>query len=202
MGGAGGWRRPLSSTWQSNALARLPHPRPSRSAALHDGVRRQLVASHLSRHASHFVSWPRQDFARFVSRASAGWQPECVSGRKQACMYDQDAPAAVAPAVVTLPVEIELDDASRPGAGPAYLALHEAVASGVSMVIADLTGTTFCDYPGFHQLAMIHRQAATGDVQLRLAMPADGVVRRWLEFLAQHRLVRAYPDLDAAKTAL
>jgi hypothetical protein len=32
-------------------------------------------------------------------------------------------------------------------------------------------------------------------------MPADGSVRRWLEFLARHRLVRAYPGLEAAKTA-
>jgi hypothetical protein len=117
-------------------------------------------------------------------------------------MCDQDAVATMAPAVVTLPVEIELDDASLPGADPAYLALHEAVASGVPMIIADLTGTTFCDYRGFHQLAMIHREAATGDVQLRLAMPADGVVRRWLEFLAQHQLIRAYPGLEAAKNGL
>lgn len=34
-----------------------------------------------------------------------------------------------------------------------------------------------------------------------LAMPADGTVRRWLEFLAHHRLVLAYSGLMAAKTA-
>jgi hypothetical protein len=32
-------------------------------------------------------------------------------------------------------------------------------------------------------------------------MPADGTVRRWLEFLAHHRLVLAYSGLMAAKTA-
>jgi hypothetical protein len=118
------------------------------------------------------------------------------------------------PAVVALPGEIELDgevglaraveidgEIEPDGTDPAYAALRAAVASGVSLVIADLTGTTFCDYPGFRQLVMIGRQAATGDVQLRVAMPADGSVRSWLEFLAQHRLVRAYPGLDAAKTA-
>jgi hypothetical protein len=125
-------------------------------------------------------------------------------------MCDQDASAVVTPAVVTLPAEIELaipglaivdpDSADLPSASPAYAALREAVASGVPAVIADLTGTTFCDYPGFHQLVMIGRQAATGDVQLRVAMPAGGSVRNWLEFLARHRLVRAYPGLDAAKT--
>jgi hypothetical protein len=115
------------------------------------------------------------------------------------------------PAVVALPGEIELkgeiglaadiglDGEIEPD--PAYAALRAAVASGVPMVIADLTGTTFCDYPGFRQLVMIGRQAATGDVQLRVAMPADGSVRSWLEFLAQHRLVRAYLGLEAAKTA-
>jgi anti-anti-sigma regulatory factor len=111
-------------------------------------------------------------------------------------MGDQDASAVVTPAIVILPAEIEL-----PSASPAYAALREAVASGIPAVIADLTGTTFCDYPGFHQLVMIDRQAATGDVELRLVMPADGTVRRWLEFLAQHRLVRVYPGIEAAKTA-
>jgi anti-anti-sigma regulatory factor len=110
-------------------------------------------------------------------------------------MCDQDASAEARPAVVILPAEIELASAC-----PAYEALREAVASGVPAVIADLTGTTFCDYPGFHQLVTIGRQAAVGDVQLRLVMPADGTVRRWLEFLAQHRLVRVYPGLEAATT--
>lgn len=121
------------------------------------------------------------------------------------------------PAVVTLPAEIEQDsaglaldgvdslldgaDSLLDGAAPAYAALREAVASGAPVVVADLTGTTFCDYPGFRQLVAIHRLAATRDVQLRLAMPADGAVRRWLEFLAHHRLVLAYPGLKAAKTA-
>ena len=115
------------------------------------------------------------------------------------------------PAVVTLPAEIEQDSAEPAadgadsvveGVSPAYRALCEAVASGAQVVVADLTGTTFCDYPAFRQLVAIHHLAATSDVQLRLAMPADGTVRRWLEFLAHHRLVRVYPGLMAAKTAL
>jgi len=114
------------------------------------------------------------------------------------------------PAVVTLPAEIEQDsaglalggtDSVLDGAGPAYAALREAVASGAPVVVADLTGTTFCDYPSFHQLVAIHQLAAISDVQLRLAMPAEGTVRHWLEFLAYHRLVRAYPGLKAATTA-
>ena len=125
-----------------------------------------------------------------------------------------DQPAVVTPPaeieVVTLPAEIEQDsaglasDGTEPvldGAGPAYAALREAVASGAPVVVADLTGTTFCDYPGFHQLVAIHHLAAISEVQLRLAMPADGAVRRWLEFLAHHRLVQVYPGLKAAKTA-
>ena len=114
------------------------------------------------------------------------------------------------PAVVTLPAEIEQDsaglamdgtDAVLDGAGPAYAALREAVASGAPVVVADLTGTTFCDYPGFRQLVAIHQLAALSDVQLRRAMPAEGTVRRWLEFLTYHRLVRAYPSLKAATPA-
>jgi anti-anti-sigma regulatory factor len=115
------------------------------------------------------------------------------------------------PAVVTLPAEIEQDtaeltvdsaDSVLDGVSPAYRALREAVASGAQVVVADLTSTTFCDYPAFRQLVAIHHLAATSDVQLRLAMPVDGAVRRWLEFLAHHRLVRVYPGLTAAKTAL
>jgi hypothetical protein len=114
------------------------------------------------------------------------------------------------PAIVTLPAEIEQDsaglaldgtDSLLDGAVPAYAALREAVTSGAPVVVADLTGTTFCDYPGFRQLVAIHHLAATSDVQLRLAMPAEGAVRRWLEFLAHHRLVLAYPGLKAATTA-
>jgi hypothetical protein len=114
------------------------------------------------------------------------------------------------PAVVTLPAEIEQDsaglaldgvDSLLDGPAPAYAALREAVVSGAPVVVADLTGTTFCDYPGFRQLVAIHHLAATSDVQLRLAMPAEGAVRRWLEFLAHHRLVLAYPGLQAATTA-
>jgi hypothetical protein len=114
------------------------------------------------------------------------------------------------PTVVTLPAEIEHDSAGLAADGadsvldaadPAYAALRDAVASGAPVVVADLTGTTFCDYPGLHQLVVIHHLAATSDVQLRLAMPADGTVRRWLEFLAHHRLIRVYPGLKAAKTA-
>jgi hypothetical protein len=114
------------------------------------------------------------------------------------------------PTVVTLPAEIEQDsgglaldgaDSVLDAADPAYAALREAVASGTPVVVADLTGTTFCDYPGLHQLVVIHHLARISDVQLRLAMPADGTVRRWLEFLAHHRLVLAYSGLMAAKTA-
>ena len=71
------------------------------------------------------------------------------------------------PAVVTLPAEIEQDsaglalgdvDSMLDGAAPAYAALREAVVSGAPVVVADLTGTTFCDYPGFRQLVAIHRE--------------------------------------------
>jgi len=73
------------------------------------------------------------------------------------------------PAVVTLPAEIEQDSAELAldsadsvveGVSPAYRALCEALASGARVVVADLTGTTFCDYPAFHQLVEIHHLAA------------------------------------------
>jgi hypothetical protein len=162
-------------------------------------------------------SRPAQEFVRFVSRPGLGCQPGGISNESRFDGLDrggdhapQEEPTMLVrpaePAVVALPDEIELANGIEvaseiDGAGPAYAALRTAVASGARMVIADLTGTTFCDYPGFRQLVMIGRQAATGDVQLRVAMPADGSVRSWLEFLAQHRLVRAYLSLEAAKAA-
>jgi hypothetical protein len=168
-------------------------------------------------------SRPAQEFARFVSRSGPGCQPGGISNESGLTGLDRGGDHApreeltmlvgpAEPAVVALPDEIELANGIEvvseielagelDGAGPAYAALRAAVASGARMVIADLTGTTFCDYPGFRQLVMIGLQAATGDVQLRVAMPADGSVRSWLEFLAHHRLVRAYLGLEAAKTA-
>ena len=122
------------------------------------------------------------EFARFVSRSGLGCQSGIGNGnlrREGLTMRGQ----ADEPAVVTLPAEIEQDsaglaldgaDSVLDGVGPAYAALREAVASGAPVVVADLTGTTFCDYPGFHQLVAIHQLAAISDVQLRLAMPADG----------------------------
>jgi hypothetical protein len=111
---------------------------------------------------------PLQEFARFVSRSGHGCQSGMAATQEGLIMRGQ----ADEPAVVTLPAEIEQDsagvapggtDSVLDGAGPAYAALREAVASGAPVVVVDLTGTTFCDYPSFHQLVAIHRLAAISD---------------------------------------
>jgi anti-anti-sigma factor len=69
-----------------------------------------------------------------------------------------------APVIVALPAEIDLTNVDR-----VYDLLDAAVASGAPVIVADLTGTTFCDSEGMQRLIMIHKRAACRDAQLRLA---------------------------------
>lgn len=108
----------------------------------------------------------------------------------------QSVTSSAGPIVVVAPAELELelgDDAIGP--------LRAAVGSGPPVVIADLAQTTFCDFPAFRELVVLHGQAAARGVQLRVVLPGHQTVRCWLEFLARQDLVRVYADLAAARSA-
>jgi anti-anti-sigma factor len=97
------------------------------------------------------------------------------------------------PAVVTLPAEIDATNNDHVQA-----LLDSAGAPGITTVIADLTGTTFCDSAGFRVLTRAHLAAAARGVQMRFAVVPGGVVSRMLRLLDLDHLLSVYPTLDAA----
>lgn len=98
-----------------------------------------------------------------------------------------------APVIVDLPAEIDLTNVER-----VYDQLDAAVLSGAPVIIADLTGTTFCDSAGMQRLIMIHRRAAARDVQLRLAVTPGGAVRRMVEMLGLDKRLPVYSSAQEA----
>jgi len=94
--------------------------------------------------------------------------------------------------VVTLPAEIDIMNASRVGGQ-----LGAAVASGVAVVIADMTATSFIDSSGVRALVQAHLRAQAKNCELRLVVPA-AVVLRILSLAGLDRLLPIHPTLDAA----
>jgi anti-anti-sigma factor len=96
------------------------------------------------------------------------------------------------PVVITMPAEIDITNADRIGRE-----LSAAIAAGAGIVIADMTGTTFCNSSGISVLVLAHRQAAANGAELRLAVPAAAVLRA-LKLVRMDSLLPIYPSLDAA----
>jgi anti-sigma B factor antagonist len=99
------------------------------------------------------------------------------------------------PVVVMLPAEIDIAN----GAGVGQQ-LCSAFAPGVTVVIADMTSTVFCDSSGISQLVLAHHCATAHHAQLRLAVPHAGVLDV-LKVTGVDRLLVIYPSLDAALAA-
>ena len=105
-------------------------------------------------------------------------------------MSDQAAP--IIP-VVVLPQEIDVTNADE-----AHQQLAEALTPGVATVIADLTSTTFCDSAGVHAIMHAHELAAARDIDLRLAVSADGSVRRVLQLTGAMRIMPVHSSVAEA----
>ncbi len=97
------------------------------------------------------------------------------------------------PVVVPLPGEIDMTN-SEAVTGE----LVAACTPGVQVVVGDLTSTTFCDSAGIRALALAHQHAVRTSVQLRLAVPPDGAVRRVLEIMDLVAVLAIYPTVEAA----
>lgn len=104
-----------------------------------------------------------------------------------------NAAAPISPAVVSLPAEIDVTNA-----GEILTLVTGVLAPGVTIVIADLTGTRFCDSAGLRHLILAQRQAARAGVRLRLVIPPDGPVGRVAELTGITRLAEVYPTLELA----
>jgi anti-anti-sigma factor len=105
------------------------------------------------------------------------------------------ASAPVAPAVVTLPVEIDAVNADGVGED-----LRAAIARGAKTVVADMTATTFCDSWGVRALVLAREQAATCGAELRVVASSPAVLRV-LALLGVDCWLAIYPRLEEALAA-
>jgi anti-sigma B factor antagonist len=101
-------------------------------------------------------------------------------------------PAPAKPVVVTLPAEIDIANADAVGEQ-----LAAALAPGVTVVIADMTATTFCDSRGVRMLVLAQRQAVTHCAELRLLLPNPRVMRVW-RILGLETVLPVYQSLEEA----
>ena len=105
---------------------------------------------------------------------------------------DDTAARLAAPAIVTLPAEVDLGNAGEAGAR-----LRAALRPGAAVVIADLSATTFADSSAVRVLLTALGAADATAAELRLVIPAPAVLRI-LQVLGFDGMFRIYPSLDAA----
>jgi anti-sigma B factor antagonist len=96
------------------------------------------------------------------------------------------------PVIVPLPAEIDMANAQDVGEQ-----LCAAFAPSVTVVIADLGSTVFCDTSGARQLVLAHQRAVVSNRELRVVISSAGVLRV-LAILGFDRGLEIYPDLAAA----
>jgi hypothetical protein len=97
------------------------------------------------------------------------------------------------PVIVTLPAQITAATAEQ-AAGQ----ISAAFASGVTVVIADLTATACNDRSAIRHLLRAHRKATARGGQVRFAIRTGGSLHRITEFADIHPLLAVYPTLQRA----
>jgi anti-sigma B factor antagonist len=107
-----------------------------------------------------------------------------------------DRAAGSRPVIVPMPAEIDLANAARVGEQ-----LCAAAVTGVTVIVADLTATQFCDSAGIRTLLRARDSVAARQAQLRLAVARDGAVRRALQAIGLQHVLPMYPTVEAALAA-
>jgi anti-sigma B factor antagonist len=95
--------------------------------------------------------------------------------------------------VVTAPEEIDITNAAALRA-----ALLEAAAHGRGTMVADMSGTQFCDSAGLHVLVSAHQKAQAEGGELLLVVPATTVLR----VFAITGIDRMIPNFSSLEDAL
>lgn len=95
--------------------------------------------------------------------------------------------------VVPLAGEIDLTNRQQ-----AYDRLYAAFVSGAPIVIADLTGMTFCDCGSMRRLLAVQQRAAARGGQLRLVIPPASPVRRVADLTGLDHRLRIYSTVCEA----
>jgi anti-sigma B factor antagonist len=93
--------------------------------------------------------------------------------------------------VITLPREMDAINA-----GQVHDTLAPALDGATAVLVADATGTAFCDCAGARALLRAHYRAAAAGTQLRLA--ASPVLRRILELTGAGQVLDTYPAVPDA----
>lgn len=101
----------------------------------------------------------------------------------------------VLPEIVTLPAEIDISNADRVARD-----MCEALRPGVTVLIADMSLTQFCDSSGIRSLVIAHDRAVRNDAEFRLVIPSAAVLRV-LSVLGLDELLQVYPSLGMALTS-
>ena len=99
--------------------------------------------------------------------------------------------------IVVLPAEIDLSNAEQ-----VYDRLSAALVSGAAVVIADFTGTRFCDCACLNRLLRVHNQAAGHNAQLRLVIPPGAPVREVVKVLGLDQQLPVYASIETARQSL
>jgi anti-sigma B factor antagonist len=97
-------------------------------------------------------------------------------------------------AVLTLPAEIDMTNARR-----LCGEVGSALVSGATVVVADMTATTFCDSSGARILVLAWEQAAVNGIDLRIVVQS-AAVRRGFAQMGLDGFLPFYPSLSAALT--
>jgi anti-sigma B factor antagonist len=93
---------------------------------------------------------------------------------------------------MTLPAEVDVSNAEQ-----IHQDLHAVVEQDASLVIADMSATTFCDSAGITALVRAVRTATASGTGLRVAASAPAVTRV-LAITGVDRLIEIYPSVAAA----
>jgi anti-anti-sigma factor len=101
-----------------------------------------------------------------------------LPARKEGVKLIRKRPVPASVIVVRLPAEIDSSNAEH-----VCQRLCTALTPGARVVVADLTGTTFCDVAGVRGLARARTYATARNTELRLAV-RPGPVRRVLTMVS------------------
>lgn len=119
--------------------------------------------------------------------------PRAASSRSYAAAFRElHRLLRAAAVVVELPAQIDVTNAGAAGG-----LLASACGPGVSVVIADLSHTAFCDCQAIRPLIWAHQRALAASSELRLAAPS-AAVQRLLTLTGAGELLQIFPTVPAA----
>lgn len=100
--------------------------------------------------------------------------------------------SACTPVIVVLPAEIDIGNSTATG-----MRLLDAL-DNPGLIIADMTGTEFCDSSGIRILLAAHDRASASGCELRIAVRPGSAVTRTMAILGVDRVLPIYASVEDA----